>query len=562
MNKRQKELLQHQLDREQAILKELEQQYRRALDDILQNVRILQSDELTQSKVYQLQYQQALKGTIEAAIEKLHSGEFTTIQQYLEVCYTNGFVGTMYDLAWQGIPMILPIDQKAMIRAIQTDSKINTTLYEALGIDTKKLKRTIRQEITRGLAEGMATSAIARNISNASRTPLYNAKRIARTEGHRVLCSAQYDAQQESISHGADVVKQWDSTLDGNTRPTHRQLDGQIREVDEPFEAGGKTAMYPGAFGEASEDCNCRCSSLSRARSALDERELETLKERAEYFGLDKTEDFEEFKKRYLEISENNAPESGKRDIINVDYVKSTYGHTHADAVKQQLENADSDVREVWNRYSGDFRTDDPTYSGSRAYYMPSSDSVTLNINRAASGSSYQAPYQVLHHEYGHMTDYLAARRYGHSRYTAFTEVFAGLDEDGKPIFNSEYGSRGLLGETARNELKNLLSQIKKTNGVRRKAEAAQILIDEIKSNYSLLARSDVSDMLEGAGIGVAYPLGVGHGTNYWKDRDNGKEIFAEMLSAEAASPESLACIQQYFPETYKVFRTILGVIK
>ena len=50
-----------------------------------------------------------------------------------------------------------------MMRAIQTDSKINTTLYEALGIDTKKLKRTIRQEITRGLAEGMATSAIARN---------------------------------------------------------------------------------------------------------------------------------------------------------------------------------------------------------------------------------------------------------------------------------------------------------------------------------------------------------------------------------------------------------------
>ena len=37
-----------------------------------------------------------MRGVIEAAIEKLHSGEFTTIQQYLEACYTNGFVGTMY----------------------------------------------------------------------------------------------------------------------------------------------------------------------------------------------------------------------------------------------------------------------------------------------------------------------------------------------------------------------------------------------------------------------------------------------------------------------------------
>lgn len=322
MNKRQKELLQHQLDSEQAILKELEQQYRRALDDIMRTVRILRSDELTQSQIYQLQYQLALKGTIEAAIEKLHSGEFTTIQQYLKACYTDGFTGTMYDLAGQGIPMILPIDQKTMIRAIQTDSKLNTTLYDALGIDTKKLKRTIRQEITRGLAEGMATSAIARNISNASGAPLYNAKRIARTEGHRVLCSAQYDAQQESISHGADVVKQWDSTLDGHTRPTHRMLDGQIREVDEPFESGGKTAMYPGDFGEASEDCNCRCSSLSRARSALDEKELATLKERAEYFGLDKTKDFEDFKKKYLKAADESEQQYGVRygeDAIDVD---------------------------------------------------------------------------------------------------------------------------------------------------------------------------------------------------------------------------------------------------
>ena len=71
-----------------------------------------------------------------------------------------------------------------------------------------------------------------------------------------------------------------------------------------------------------------------------------------------------------------------------------------------------------------------------------------------------------------------------------------------------------------------------------------------------------MSDMLEGAGIGVKYPLGVGHGLGYWKNRDNGKEIFAEILSAEAASPESLACIKKYFPETYKVFRKILEVFK
>lgn len=95
----------------------------------------------------------------------------------------------------------------------------------------------------------------------------------------------------------------WDSTLDGRTRYTHRKLDGQIRELDEDFEVDGMSASAPGYFGDPAEDCNCRCAVLQRARWALDESELETLKERAEYFGLDKTEDFEEFKDKYLKGS-------------------------------------------------------------------------------------------------------------------------------------------------------------------------------------------------------------------------------------------------------------------
>lgn len=41
---------------------------------------------------------------------------------------------------------------------------------------------------------------------------------------------------------------------------------------------------------------------LQRARWALDEDELETLKERAAYFGLDKGKNFADFKEKYLEI--------------------------------------------------------------------------------------------------------------------------------------------------------------------------------------------------------------------------------------------------------------------
>ena len=177
------------------------------------------------------------------------------------------------------------------------------------------MKKSIRSEITRGISAGMSYNEIARNISKATKAPLSRAKTVVYTEGHRVQQASNYDGQRKAKSKGADVVKQWSSILDGNTRPTHRKLDGQIKEVEEPFEMDGKKAMYPGEFGDPAEDCNCRCVSMTRARWALDEEELQTLKDRAEYFGLDKSENFADFKKKYLQSLEN----AGENGIISIE---------------------------------------------------------------------------------------------------------------------------------------------------------------------------------------------------------------------------------------------------
>ena len=70
MNKRQIEFMQHQLDEEKAVLEELEKQYKRALRDIEYKIRILGSDELTQSRIYRLEYQKAMKQQVQAVLEK------------------------------------------------------------------------------------------------------------------------------------------------------------------------------------------------------------------------------------------------------------------------------------------------------------------------------------------------------------------------------------------------------------------------------------------------------------------------------------------------------------
>lgn len=300
LNKRQKQVLQQQLDAEKAILEKLTRQYQRALNDIALQLRILESDELTQSKIYRIEYQKALKKQTEAILEKLHADQYSTIQQFLSDTYTDGFVGTAYDMHGQGVKLILPVDKNAAVKAVITDSQIKEGLYEALGVDTKKLKKTISSEITRGIASGMPHSDIARNIAVYAQAPLGRAKTIVRTEAHRIQEASAQDARKAAVSKGANVVKQWKAILDGKTRHSHRRLDGQIREVDEPYELGGKKAMYPGDFGDPAEDCNCRCRSVQRARVALNEDELKKLQDRAEFFGLDKSDDLEDFKKKYL----------------------------------------------------------------------------------------------------------------------------------------------------------------------------------------------------------------------------------------------------------------------
>lgn len=74
--------------------------------------------------------------------------------------------------------------------------------------------------------------------------------------------------------------------------------------------------MYPHDFGDPAEDCNCRCTLLTRARAALDKDELAVMQKRAEFFGLDKSDSFAEFKEKYLKAAET-VENTGKSGIIN-----------------------------------------------------------------------------------------------------------------------------------------------------------------------------------------------------------------------------------------------------
>lgn len=339
MNERQKIVQEAFIDNEEAVIRRLKSVYNQALKNITKKSEELQSsinaltmvtmqgemDEaakaqiqsMIQSKVYQKQYQDALKKQVSGILDNMQVEEFKTVSEYLTKCYEEGFLGTMYDLHGQGIPLVFPMDQEAIVRAVQLDSKISNGLYSRLGEDVGVLKKKITSTVSRGISTGMTFQQMAQQLAGYTNIGFNKAVRISRTEGHRIQIQSGMDACYKAKDKGADVLKQWDASLDARTRDSHARVDGEIRELDEPFSNG---LMFPGdPSGGASEVVNCRCALLQRARLALDEDELNTLKERAEYYGLDKAENFSDFKKKYLKAAESDIANSSKSSTIKIE---------------------------------------------------------------------------------------------------------------------------------------------------------------------------------------------------------------------------------------------------
>lgn len=320
MNRRQKLVQQQFLNNEKAVVDRLQYIYDQSLHEVQAKIRNLEFTigDLTevydwmddtdpkkavikskiQSKIYQKQYQEQIQDQLDGILKKMQTQEFLTVSDYLDTCYEDGFVGSLFDLHGQGIPLTMPLNQEATVRAIQLESKISKGLYTRLGEDVGVLKKRITSEVTRSIATGTGWKQMAKRLENQTKIGYNKSVRIARTEGHRIQCTAADDAAHDAKDRGADIVKQWDATLDGATRESHVAVDGQIRELDDRF---GNGLMFPGdPSGAAAEVINCRCAYLQRARWALDGKFTKWNNFTGQLETFDSPEAYDEFKKGFF----------------------------------------------------------------------------------------------------------------------------------------------------------------------------------------------------------------------------------------------------------------------
>lgn len=647
MNRRQKLVQQRFLNDEEAVIKRLEQVYGKSLQDINEKIKKLSFTigdlqkeydwlddndpekakvrSMIQSKIYQKNYQEQLRKQVDGILNEMQASQFATVSDYLDGCYNDGFIGTIFDAHGQGVPIVSPINQESMVRAVQLDSKISKGLYTRLGEDVDLLKKKITAQVSRGIATGMTYHDVAKQLENYSRIGYNNSIRIARTEGHRIQTTATMDAMEAAKSRGADVVKQWDSTLDGATRESHVAVDGQIRELNQKFSNG---LDYPGdPSGSAAEVINCRCALLQRARWAVEGEDKSFTKfnnftKQVESF--DSPDSYDEFKKAffsdenkaYMNYVEQLQEKYGTKNFKTVlasmndreykqyskllagnplynkkapapaakyaaDYnteIAQKFGSAHYDAIHQiAVDCADQDAMDVWKMYESQVKVADAHYTG---WQHASGGSVFVDIDALAKGNSYEKPYQVVFHECGHAIDSLARTKIsgGHWYARHYSSAYKdGLfpdtirDEVDAMVKAKDKALKALWkqhdGDVDWFRSQGYMSQWSSTIPKYKKAYAYSAVEKEIRAAGSKYAIADLSDILEGATRGKI-KCGFGHGASYWTDRTYdgvhdglATEAFAEMLDSTFANPESLETIKKHLPQSYSIFQEMLKEI-
>lgn len=463
----------------------------------------------------------------------------------------------------ESVPSVAQL--KSISKVIVTADFHGANFSSRIWVNRAELQNELEKAISRTMIQGENPRVTARNlrrlVNDNVKNKRYVAERLAITESSRVQGQT---ARQSFEDYGYEEYM-W--IAEPGACKICKPLDGKVFKVKD---MGGSSPAIP-------QHPSCRCSTAAH----MDRAKLE---------------------KRLAEIegkgSKKKATSEDKRsdsDIIKLGELESKYASKHVDKIKEMLSDSPEKIKRVWNDVADNFKVLDSKKKG--AFFNAGNAAgegrgVKLNIASVAKGNDYQKPYQVAFHEYGHHIDYELNKKYGNKLYDqAFSQVYKDglldktIKKEGKKVI-SEYADKNYdriateklpgVWNKRYNNLKGKYSgweDIESKLNDRDFVGPERLMLDMIrnqvhgewqttmKDSLEPSQRSDISDMFEAVSVN-SYPLGYGHGKVYHNKNGTAKEAFAEMYSATISNPESLEQIKKYFPDSYKVFEEIIGVVE
>ena len=208
----------------------------------------------------------------------------TSINSYLAGVYELNYFYTGYILEMQyQVKLAFGALNKTAVKAA-----IENPLDKIAALNNKAaLKQQVQRTITQGIVQGQSVRDTASSVRRAMEINAHSAERIVRTETTRAMNTGELSSMEHAAARGLPIQKEWLATLDGRTRDSHAGLDGQVRDIDQPFSNG---LMYPGDYnGPASEVIHCRCTMTEKIKDAELPPQSRRAKENGSYSVIPKT---------------------------------------------------------------------------------------------------------------------------------------------------------------------------------------------------------------------------------------------------------------------------------
>ena len=159
----------------------------------------------------------------------------------------------------------MPAGVQAQLNRLEKEKRSFDKLM-ADGKDIRWQKGQIQSVTLQAVLQGESIPNMARRIAKTRGEMNRKASvRYARTAMTSAQNSGRRDAYKRAQGLGIDLQQEWIATLDFRTRHAHRQLDGQIRDIDEPFQVDGYDIEFPGdPAAPGYLVYNCRCTTAAK----------------------------------------------------------------------------------------------------------------------------------------------------------------------------------------------------------------------------------------------------------------------------------------------------------
>ena len=164
-------------------------------------------------------------------------------------------------------------DEQTVERLIREKPNLLPKATVDIPKDKRWNKEHLTSAITQGIIQGETTDEIAERLAAVTDMDKNAAVRNAATMTTSAQNGGRVEGMKRAEDMGIQLKQKWIATLDGHTRYTHRQCDGELREIGKKFSNG---LLYPGdPAGRPAEVYNCRC-----VISALVENQLNDVEDR------------------------------------------------------------------------------------------------------------------------------------------------------------------------------------------------------------------------------------------------------------------------------------------